>query len=610
MEKSSLSLTLDKNLIDNSIKGEIISNLQIILKLIVEDSLKHPIKYVDVLETEIFLIFTPYTEDSLLYKENFSEFISSFDFSYILGYTLLSTSNLARYLIDKWVDEKLYNLTDLNVKYYKDISLIPISNPYKDDLIFKLDRNISKMISDGYFTYDFGIHEIENIGLVRELCNAFNINIINSKDLSRMICRTDIDFTVSPETWIRENISLIREGLFPSFSFSFDFSFYNDYIRLYGSQFKDVILEYISYLAFAEISDKHPLIKPFITKIRINEDFSITVYLPNYQLVKLFKNKVEQYLNEGITYENNGKLSGIWNKESCSDLNEGIIKRWIIQQIDSNAYPMIFKDKNNNEILVHRSPLAIKYPSPFIFNVENIERGRESLLKELRKFYSTRKVCHDNMEPVFLENIDEMELNELLRLISVNENDIIYCFKDETISKLENKINPLTRRPFNEKTLENVKYLENGLRGLFDVGVLFGLYEEVPSKPDISNNTGIIKISREAVDIKRKDLVGNIFLVEVLFEDGTSSPLFEISLPIIFGDSITKLTEYVDKLWYNGYFLNYWTSGLVLYMKNMKSFETIVTSPIFLHASSSIFDGNIAFDHLENASENISEKIF
>ena len=65
---------------------------------------------------------------------------------------------------------------------------------------------------------------------------------------------------------------------------------------------------------------------------------------------------------------------------------------------------------------------------------------------------------------------------------------------------------------------------------------------------------------------------------------------------------LDDLRTYVNKLWYEGYFLTYWTSAVVLYLKP-KSFETSINSSIFLHAADSIFDGNVALETLKSSSE-------
>ena len=628
-------------------KGEVISALQNILLEVFTQYYDSEVTYVSVysqnIANETIHIFTPYTTLNVPLYENPS-YSSSININNYIGYTLISTSLLARYVISSLDEYARYNIKYINTPQGY-ITILPLDSPsdvVRDEIISRIENNIFTLIKEGYFAYPFGIHDLEEYEIIYELCKLYEINlqtksedrslrdynIIDNKDLSLLICSTSIDFRMTPQEWIRSNLPLIRTGNFPNFTFSFDFSFFNDYIRLYGSSFRNVILKYVAHLAYAKLSDEHPTIAFSVTSIRINEDLSITVALPSYFLVKKFQNYMEEYLRNGIKYiENNEnklsdshgfvqKLNGSWNIETCKDLREGILKRWIVQQIDPDAYPMIFLDEETDsngftQVLIHRSPLTIAYPpgiSPFNFlsssenqtsekQTEDLKLAEESLMKELRAFYTK---CHDNIEAVTLENINEMNLDELLKLIPIEEKGKTYCFSNTTIGNLVQLENPLTRRPLSMKSILTQQYLEDGLRGLFNIGPLFGLYESIPLPIREPINIGIPKITREYVDPNRRDLVGNIYHVEILFENTTTTPLFSKSLPTINLERVSELEEYVNTLWYEGYFLSNWASVVVKYLKP-KSLAVLVNSPVLLHASSSIFDGNTALEMLRNA---------
>ena len=585
-----------------------ISHLQNILKVVCNYYYDTPIEFVDVYEREERnFIFTPYTIFGTLVYLN-PEIYNTIDIQKYVGYQLLSTSLLTRYLIEKWIREKeisedilkqirYFDISDTKSRGYIPVISLDSDTRYTEEIIDRIDENISKMIKEGYFAYSFGIHDLEDLEIVRELCIMYDIKIVDETDLSVLICRTDVDFKITPEEWIRNNLVLIKLGEFPIFTLSFDFSFFNDYNRLYGETFRDTILKYAAYLAYARLSVSNEIINSSIFKLQVNEDLSVNVSLPTYSLVKQFKSYIEEYLECGIQCSNSSELkyTGKWNIESCKDLKAGILKRWIVQQIDDDAYPMLFKDSSGTELLIHRSPLSITYPSKFDFSETNLKEAEQSLTEELKKFYSK---CHDNIEAVLLENINQMNLDELLKLIPIEEGGKTFCFSKDTIQKID--INPLTRQPLTIKTLMTEKYLEDGLRGVFDIGPLFGLYESVPLPIKVDVNIGTIKITRQYVDEKRRDLVGNIFLVEVLFEDETSSPLFEISLPLLDLGISKELKGYVDILWRKGYFLSKWATCVITYIKS-KSLAVLINSPILLHAADSLYDGNIAFQLLKNS---------
>ena len=108
---------------------------------------------------------------------------------------------------------------------------------------------------------------------------------------------------------------------------------------------------------------------------------------------------------------------------------------------------------------------------------------------------------------------------------------------------------------------------------------------------------GIPRVLRIKTEGKERELLGNLFLVEVLFEDGTVSPLFEISLPPVELNRIDDLKKYVNKLWASGYFLSDWSSAIVTFL-GPPSFPVLVGAPVFRNAGTSIFDGNLAMEKM------------
>jgi len=614
-----VSLTLNKpDISDQLVLGSYLEGVRDIIKIATDILLDTPVEYVEMIEMEDIYIFNPITElgESVFINPNYiSDFYDLINPDQFLGYTLFNTSLLTRYVLERWYNNSYYVPEDINVKYIKlknyTIPLIPIGeNTYLQNDYNKIrdnmDMEIRSLERQGYFGYRFGIHDLEDIELVKELCLMWNIKIVDESDFSILILQTNTDFSIRPEEWLRKNTQLIKAGQFPIYTLrgEFQYSYYADYQRRFGQVYKDVILKYVAYLAYADLSDQeNELISPFISLIQINEDLSINISIPTIELAdKLVKN-IENMLEQGISGVNN-KTGSAWLVEPCKDLQEGIIKRWLVQNIDNNAYPMLFKDVSGNEIMVFRSRLGIKYPSPFNFSKEHMEKSKKSLLEALRKYYSERQVCHDNLEPVELEKISTMTLNELLRLIPVTQNKITYCFSLDTLSNLDKFENPLTRQPFSENTLLRMRYLEEGWRGLFDIGPIYGLYDDVPVKINIPTTVGITEIKRIRTDSEERKLKGLLFLVEVFFRDETIEPLFEISLPTVGLESIDQLREYVDKLWKRGYFLNYWTSAVQKYIvpTKTKSYSVIVVNDILRRAGDSIFDGNIALEMLRRES--------
>jgi hypothetical protein len=578
--------------LEGNYDAEIIVGMKEILKVLIPKKYFLSISGIQVIEREGYTNFSPYLEIS---NENTNRNgnTNEINLKELVGYTLLSDSPLTKYAIKKSGKE-------IEVKYIDGIAIIPlkIPNSYEEEIgeIGEIYEDINSLVSKGYFTYSLGTFDLDDIPVFSDLCKLFNIKVIDDSDPSNIILQTDVDFYTSPQEWLRNNLPIVKFGQFPIFTLN-DFPLEGDYQKLYGEVFRNLILKYAAYLSFAELSDEERLITPFIFFITVNDDLSVSVPLPSYKCVKKFRKIMKRTLK--------GPLSIL----NCLDFQDGILQRYKVQKVDPDAYPMILSD-GKKEYLLHRSPF-------YDFQERDVERGnlrddlslekreklgekekevlreeklKEELLREMRNFHSK---CHDNYEAVTLENINEMNLDELLNLISIEENGKNFCFSKETISKVEN--NPLTRSPLTEKTIMKMKYLDFGLRGVFDIGVLYGLYPEVPTKVRIPVKVGTPKITRIPTNEKERQLIGNLFSVEIVFPDDFSLEIFEISLPLIELDRIDKLREAVDKLWEKGYFLSYWTSAVVHYL-SPPSFSIIPIDLSF--AKDSIFDGNKALELL------------
>jgi len=408
----------------------------------------------------------------------------------------------------------------------------------------------------------------------------YDIDIVDKEDFSTWILKTNIDTYISRETWIKNNILNVKEGNFPIFTFSI-FSYVNDYNRRYGDIYHKYIINYCALLSFAKLSDGDAILKKHIFNLKINNDNSISVSLPTFSLVTKFK----EIFNE--LYESKTK----YTVELCKNLEDVFYKRYIIQEVDNDAYPIGF-NFGDQYIIIHRSPLAMIYPSPFIFD----ENKRTELEDKLKHFY---KKCHDNIEPISLENIDNMNLYELMRIIPITENKITYCFSQDTITKID--FNPLTRTPLTKETFEKIKHLEHGIMGFFDVGPVYGLFSSISENINLEKFVlnCLPKIVRIPVKKEHRELYGNLFLVSVLFSDETQSDLFEICLPTINLEKIDELKEYVNQLWNQGFFINDWQKELIL-TKGEKSFFILVNDPILVHAKDSIYDGEKALNYMRN----------
>lgn len=499
----------------------------------------------------------------------------------LIGYTLLTDNKLSRYIVEKENIE--------NVKYVEGISIIPISNTKIESTQYEKVQNfyfiLQSFIQKGVFSYAFSPWDSEDYDFVKQLCNMFEIHILEDKDFSCWVLQTDIDFAISPDLWIKSTLPLIKGGDFPLFTFR-RISYDNDYDRRYGTTYVKHIMKYCALMAYAQLSDKYPTLKKFIYGVQVNEDLSVTAPLPSAKIAREYFNTFEALYSPSTKY----------TVETADTLEEAIVKRYVIQSVDDDAYSIILGTEPSY-VIVHRSPLANNYPSPFVFDTENMEKKKEELLEKSREYY---KKCHDNIEPVTLDKISQMDVSEILSLIPIIENNVTYCYTKETLLQVER--NPLTRKPFSLEVVDRINNLEYGLRGFFDVGILYGLLTDTHLEEKVPGinleDIGLTRLVRISVEEKYRELYGNIFLVQVVFRDNTTSDLFEICLPTIELGKIDELRAYVTELWKKGFFLSPWSINLL--RNQYSSFFIKITDPILVHAKDSIFDGNIALEYLKN----------
>jgi hypothetical protein len=566
-----------------------------ILKPLLSKICQVQVTSIEFIESTNGVSFNPITEFGIsvyINPEYYNHIYSQIDIYKIIGYTLLSESSLSRYV------QKTNNFP-FSIKYINGIAIIPITpveikTEASETHIDRFGFAVDTLINEGYFTYSFSPFDTDDHDYVKQLCKMYDISIIDTEDFSCWILRSTNDFRISSETWIRNNLHNIKSGNFPTFTIPF-IRYDGDYIRRYGDIYEKYVINYFALLTFAQLSDVNPILKSHIYRLKVLSDNSISVTLPTYSMVLKFKELFEELYQSKTRY----------TIEKCESIEDAFYKRYVIQQVDSDAYPIAFStsstdktpfstDKSDSEsgyIVIHRSPLAMVYPSPFIFN-----KNLEALENEMRNFY---KKCHDNIEPVSLENISSMTLSELIRIIPITENNVTYCFSEDTLSKIET--NPLTRTPLSKETKEKLEKLEYGLRGFFDVGPVFGLSADSKKNPkngDFSD-FGVVKVVRIPVKKEHRDLYGNLFSVQVIFSDGTESDLFEISLPTINLEKIDELKSYADKLWIRGFFINDWQKELIKNL-NMRSFYISTNDPILLQAGGSIYDGERALNYMKN----------
>lgn len=515
--------------------SSVVEGAKTIIQALTEKMLKIDISYVSQVRYGNIIMLSPMTSYNVpvFMNSSYSGRMNICDMSVLGGYTVLSDDPLVKYVLEEMYQSE-YVPEDFNVIYVEGLALIPVG---KEDYIDMVDSSLRSKRLQGYFTHNIDVHNFGDLELVPEIAKLWNIKVVSDKDLSTLVLQSDVDFGISASEWLSNAVSSIKYNSLPriTISGSWQYEFQDDYNRLYGRQWHTSIIQYGAFLAYAELSQEDLMIRPFTTMTQVNPDLSISLTLPTYQHVLKFTDIFKRIL-AGST----GNSNQIWTVEACSSLEEGIAKRWMVQEIDNKAMPMLLRDQEQN-VLIFRSPLSISYPSPF-----DISAG----------------------------DLDEIKVDtEWLKIDDVKNGD----YSNDIVS---------------------AAWLnESGWRGLFDVSnreiTLHGLYPTVPLK-EIIEHQGNVKFHRLPLQGNPKILLKNLYEIDVHFDDERVSPLFRISSD----GSPDQIQSLVNELWQRGYLASYWSDAMQKY-GHVKSYSTFIHDPYLIRAEDSLIDGKIALEHLQ-----------
>jgi hypothetical protein len=592
--------------------GPIISGASEIIKIITEKMLAVEITTVENIRRDNIVIFNPISSNGTSVYENPSylyEYYSTVNMDLLRGYRVLSRDPIVRYALKYLYDKGEYNPEDIKTISVSGIILLPVGYNDKEQdhynkIVDRVESLVTKFREDGYFSIEIGIHNIADISLIKELATLWNTEIVYDEDMEYLILKhNQVDFGTSPSLWYQSNIDVIKKGEIPYITLygEWQFKIGGDYNKVYGKPWNYAIINYGGLLAYQKLGREDPFIQPFTHTVIVNNDLSITISVPTYNHALKFREYFEEIINGYYDMDK----EHYWYAEPCKDLIDGVIKRWYIQSIDKRSMPMILKqtypDGKYEEILLYRSPAVALYykDNPLDFDNVDMDRVKNDFMEMLKEHY---KVCHNGIEPILLDKIDGMSLTELLDLVEVTEgkNGPTYCYSHTTLLKLDPPISPMTRQPLHDHILIKAMMIEWGLRGLFNIGSLLGLYEDVPKKILVKPLAGTPFLNKEEIEPIRRTITGDIYNILIAFDDGTVTDLFDIAT-----DNINELKKLVNELWFSGFFLSYWSSAVQKYSVTINNFPAIISNLLLLYAADSKADGERALNYLKVSSRHL-----
>lgn len=352
----------------------IISGALDIVKTFTEKLLDFEVINVEYVRIGDIITFTPITiandEKIAIYEnpEHLTEYYRVLNFDYLGGYQVLSDDPLVRYVLHLFQDQEHKNINDIDVVYVMGVALVPVGTNdnetnYYSNIVDTVDISVNSRKKQGYFAHVVSVYSLEEYELVKELASMWDTQLVFTQD-NVITLQTEVNFGITAESWFRYNINLIRYGQLPMVTLFGSWQFQSQ-----NQWYKSKIL-YAGLLAYQQLNDE--FLEVFTTQIRVNDDFSLTLHIPTYEHLTLFRKNFDEILRNGN-----------WYMEPCDGLNDGFIKRYYVQTVDNKAMPMVLSE-GNDEVLVFRSPALTEYPSPLDFDKVDLTSLKEQLYPNLR----------------------------------------------------------------------------------------------------------------------------------------------------------------------------------------------------------------------------------
>jgi hypothetical protein len=157
------------------------------------------------------------------------------------------------------------------------------------------------------------------------------------------------------------------------------------------------------------------------------------------------------------------------------------------------------------------------------------------------------RTCDGLEDPVSLDNFNDLDTLDLLQVIRP-EKDSRYCFTENTLSRLPNKISPVTREPFNDRIVKLIDDPLMAVKGFIDLGdIISGIHKQPPIYPEVNVDIPL--------EITRLDKVTTY---EAVFSDGKRQEFTTVNTDV---DSLDS--DLLIQKWKKGQYLAPWSRYII-----------------------------------------------
>lgn len=445
------------------------------------------------------------------------------------------------------INQKLfenYEITDDLLYRYIDSKYIP--STLNDDYNLKsiMDEYTIKK-QKGYIVFPINMYNEPDLVYLVELCKMFDIKIIH-KYITGWILKIKFNTTIYPLDWIMDSINRIKNGLLPLVKFNLNYT---------STDFSKAKIFYGSVMSYYNLIKTYPHLSSAIFDIEIYNDLSVNVPLATIDQIYIYYEIYTDYLS----VPSNFKIY------TAKDLSEAIRIRYTIQEEIPLSKTLIYQDDIFYVI------------SETIITAEN-KKINEKIISE-KEIINKLKPYFSNCMPM-----TDVSLNELTNIIPLNINadkhgpPFYSCYPYE----LPND---------NTLSFKNAAKIENGnvgWRGFYDIGILKGLFNDIPFLELKDVNNGEVKINQ---------VEDNLYSIRVNFKNNNQLQLFSLKTKQNITNIENKLLNKIQTLWDKGYFMNLWS--IMYHINHEDDYHLIVNNPIFVQGQDSYQDGDKAITTIE-----------
>jgi hypothetical protein len=353
------------------------------------------------------------------------------------------------------------------------------------------------------------LNEYSDISLYSEIAESFNIEKIAEYPLNQPVVifrinREQASFFQAlgndPEKWLQDALFAIKNDRLPSVTLAFPSTgnlIQPTFLQSSKKTAEDLLLEYAYYESIANLMKVDP------SDQSENDSFSLfhnltpasgqsgtqprdirskngylTFSVANWEQFRKIEELIVEFLR---SYSKN-----VYFFPLPSEINQDrqLAIRFYLKEIYGESMNFFLDLKNNILVIDDLNPRIDSQYQRMEFEIpQHLTEVTPEKIKQyhdiLVQYY--KSLCREPDDPISKQDFQDMSLSELTEIIIGYDQNGKYqgrphCFEKNVLGKIQpTGINPMTRRPFSEVTLNQIALTDLAKAGLFDIGPFRGM---------------------------------------------------------------------------------------------------------------------------------------